>query len=309
MEKFQKLYEQFRKERKEEILTPNGLLIVADMSDRLTIGKHTFGTHSSNSIVLDSERLPSALDFMGTLIVDKMWRVTYHAHPGNKHIDAWHEDHHHSTPGNKFRANTVKLKHPDVFVYPAPNIHFKLAFVSKPDHYVLLFWDDQNPRVLALNKERYLPCYPFDKSWILNGHFKPDPGYGTGGVVEFRLPWDATRKIHTLFTTGPIVRPGLVVIGFMDHTTSAPGGTFYGGRVLVAKVAGFEDRRKSKADCTCEGKCNGIRVELDFNVAFNPMCAFTPFWPMVLPYKTNILPFEVKAGEKNPPHLGEPNWE
>ncbi|QOI97828.1 MAG: DUF1684 domain-containing protein [Flammeovirgaceae bacterium] len=41
------------------------------------------------------------------------------------------------------------------------------------------------------------------------------------------------------------------------------------------------------------------RVVIDFNRAYNPPCAFTEFATCPLPPKQNILPFPVKAGEKN----------
>jgi len=39
-------------------------------------------------------------------------------------------------------------------------------------------------------------------------------------------------------------------------------------------------------------------TEIDFNKAFNPPCAFTPFATCPIPPKQNILPFAVKAGER-----------
>jgi hypothetical protein len=42
---------------------------------------------------------------------------------------------------------------------------------------------------------------------------------------------------------------------------------------------------------------NGYTI-LDFNKAFNPPCAFTPYATCPLPPKQNILPFAITAGEK-----------
>jgi uncharacterized protein (DUF1684 family) len=39
-------------------------------------------------------------------------------------------------------------------------------------------------------------------------------------------------------------------------------------------------------------------VVLDFNRAYNPPCAFSPFATCPLPPKQNRLPFKVEAGEK-----------
>jgi uncharacterized protein (DUF1684 family) len=41
-------------------------------------------------------------------------------------------------------------------------------------------------------------------------------------------------------------------------------------------------------------------VELDFNRAYNPPCAFTPFATCPLPPEQNALPVFIRAGEKKP---------
>lgn len=43
-----------------------------------------------------------------------------------------------------------------------------------------------------------------------------------------------------------------------------------------------------------------VKVILDFNKAFNPPCAFTPFASCPLPSATNRLPVRIEAGEKRP---------
>ncbi|GAB4330674.1 MAG: DUF1684 domain-containing protein [Calditrichia bacterium] len=44
---------------------------------------------------------------------------------------------------------------------------------------------------------------------------------------------------------------------------------------------------------------------IDFNKAYNPPCAFTPYATCPLPPKENVLPFAVTAGEKNYGHGNE----
>lgn len=46
------------------------------------------------------------------------------------------------------------------------------------------------------------------------------------------------------------------------------------------------------------------RIRLDFNRAYNPPCAFTPFATCPLPPPENWLPFEIAAGEKK--YAGKP---
>ena len=57
--------------------------------------------------------------------------------------------------------------------------------------------------------------------------------------------------------------------------------TFGGGRYLYVKPPGPD----------------GL-VVLDFNKAYNPPCAFTPYATCPLPPAQNRLPFRIEAGEK-----------
>lgn len=51
------------------------------------------------------------------------------------------------------------------------------------------------------------------------------------------------------------------------------------------------------------GEVKEDHVVLDFNKAFNPPCAFTYFAVCPLPPRENIMPFEIRAGEKKPDFL------
>jgi uncharacterized protein (DUF1684 family) len=44
----------------------------------------------------------------------------------------------------------------------------------------------------------------------------------------------------------------------------------------------------------------GDRVLLDFNQAFSPPCAFTPYALCPLPPLQNRIPLRIEAGEKKP---------
>jgi uncharacterized protein (DUF1684 family) len=91
------------------------------------------------------------------------------------------------------------------------------------------------------------------------------------GYVEFTLGG------HTARLEAFAASPGEVWFVFQD----AAGGNYHGGRFLYAPVQ------------------DGSAV-LDFNKAYNPPCAFTPYATCPVPPKENHLPFAVKAGEKAP---------
>jgi len=76
---------------------------------------------------------------------------------------------------------------------------------------------------------------------------------------------------------------GRYMLVFADSTSG--GETYGGGRYLW--VDGPDDRG---------------RVVVDFNLAYNPPCVWTPFATCPLPTRDNRLPIRVEAGEKNWQH-------
>jgi len=93
------------------------------------------------------------------------------------------------------------------------------------------------------------------------------------GLVEFSLNGQTLRL-------EPVEDEGQLFFVFKDRTANK--GTYAAGRMLYAPLPK-----------------NGV-VEIDFNVAKNPPCVFTPYATCPLPPKQNILPIAVEAGEKMP---------
>ena len=122
--------------------------------------------------------------------------------------------------------------------------------------------------------------------------------------VEARfLPYDPPKSISVptvLGSMSEVPSPGAVemrVAGRSHRLDVLPGGegeyfivfgdvtngkeTYGGGRFLYAEAADSEGR-----------------VVLDFNLAYNPPCAFTPYATCPLPPRQNRLELAVRAGEK-----------
>jgi uncharacterized protein len=70
---------------------------------------------------------------------------------------------------------------------------------------------------------------------------------------------------------------------FADETSG--NGTYPSGRFVYAEKQGPDGK-----------------TTLDFNKAYNPPCAFTPYATCPLPPKQNFLPIAVTAGEKDTGH-------
>ncbi|MCC6458295.1 MAG: DUF1684 domain-containing protein [Caldilineaceae bacterium] len=97
--------------------------------------------------------------------------------------------------------------------------------------------------------------------------------YQSIGAVEFMLQGQSLR----LLASATRKREELFII-FRDGTA---GRQSYGaGRYLYANV--------DEAD----------KVVLDFNKAYNPPCAFTPYATCSLPPRANVLSFSIEAGER-----------
>jgi uncharacterized protein len=95
----------------------------------------------------------------------------------------------------------------------------------------------------------------------------PSPGY-----AEFRL--EGRR-----FRLEPVVEEGEKELFFIFRDQTAGKETYGAGRFLYAPMPK-------------DGK-----VELDFNKAENPPCAFTPYATCPLPPRQNMLPVRIEAGE------------
>jgi uncharacterized protein len=104
---------------------------------------------------------------------------------------------------------------------------------------------------------------------ILEGTFQlPSPGYAVFALNGRQLRLE------------PVIEDKQLFFIFRDLTAGKE--TYGSGRFLYTELAH-------------DGK-----VELDFNKAENPPCAFTPYATCPLPPKQNILPLRVEAGELAP---------
>ncbi len=141
-----------------------------------------------------------------------------------------------------------------------------------------------HPRLDALNE---IERFPPDQDWIIKARFiEPEDEITVrvpdvlGDISEENVPgileFEHDGEIWRLYPTGS--RDRLFVI-FADDTNALE--TYGAGRFLSG---GAPD--------------NQGYVYLDFNKAYNPPCAFSPYATCPLPPKENFLPFRVTAGEK-----------
>lgn len=95
------------------------------------------------------------------------------------------------------------------------------------------------------------------------------------GVVHFNI--GAVRCALEAYAHGP----GTLFLLFKDLTNGRPGGTYAGGRFLYGRL-------------TPEGS-----VLLDFNQAWNPLCAYSKYFHCPMPPRRNWLRVAIPVGEQD----------
>jgi uncharacterized protein len=138
-----------------------------------------------------------------------------------------------------------------------------------------------------------IPTYPPDRRWRIEAKWEPAPP-GTsipvpnvlGSVDQMPAPGTAVFSVggQELRLT-PVLEEGETNLFFVFADATNRTETYGAGRFLYAEPP--------KAG----------RVVLDFNRAYNPPCAFSPYATCPLPPKQNRLPLAISAGEKR---TGEP---
>jgi uncharacterized protein (DUF1684 family) len=158
--------------------------------------------------------------------------------------------------------------------------------IERGDRYAIRLRDRQHPARFAFPG---IETYPIDSTWRIRGRFeihqppKEIPIPTVLGTVDEQVSWGAV-----VFEVGGeearldvLAEPGSeeLFIIFADQTTGLE--TYGGGRYLYTAAP---DEQGS--------------VELDFNRAYNPPCAFTDFATCPLPPRQNRLDIRIEAGEK-----------
>lgn len=147
--------------------------------------------------------------------------------------------------------------------------------------------DPESPALAAFHGVSW---FPPDPAWRLEARFeraaapREIPIPSAGGVEQRMWALGTVRftidgREHTLVPLGGDPGDEELFIVFRDETTGEE--TYGAGRFLDAGKPGPDGS-----------------VVLDFNAAYNPPCAFTPFATCPLPPKQNALGVAVRAGER-----------
>ena len=259
--------EQWQKDRLEKLKSKDGWLNLAGIY-WLKEGEQTIGSHPSNDHVFP-ERAPA---FLGTLTLeDALAHIRFH-----EEVDAYYKNQ---------KAEALELR-PHTTGQPSYITHGDFAWYNMKRHQSLAIRlrDFENPAIADLD---HIPSYPINPDYVVEAELIPfdsartitvptpfqdyTQDYQCPGELEFKL---LGQKLKLLpFISGE----GFFII-ISDETSAQE--TYGGGRFMY-----------TYPDSTG-------RIILDFNKAYNPPCAITPYAACPMPPRENHLPLRIEAGEK-----------
>jgi uncharacterized protein (DUF1684 family) len=234
----------------------------------LSEGENTIGSDSSNSIVFPAK----APAHLGTYILEKD-RIRFIPQPGVRIL-------HGDAPAGAMDVSTDRTGNPTLLESGS----LAWFIIERQSRYAIRLRDYEHP---ALRNFQGIETFDPSMDWKISADFKafekPRKFFipnvlGTAeeqecpGILRFRVG-DVEQMLY------PTDAGERFFIVFADQTSGHE--TYGGGRFLYADPPGKEGK-----------------VVLDFNRAYNPPCAFTPYATCPLPPPENILDVRIEAGEK-----------
>jgi uncharacterized protein (DUF1684 family) len=234
-------------------------------------GRNTFGSDPANDLVITDVKAPARI---GSFILEN-GQVRFLASQGEIVMH-----------GSEV-VFEIPLKND---TDPAPTIlssgSLSWFVIKRGDRTGIRLRDSEHPRIDKLKK---IDTFPIDPGWcveaVLERFEKPRMikvptvlGTENDSPAPGELVFTINGKTHRLT---PLGGSGDLFLIFADETNTVE--TYGGGRFLSVKKPGEKGR-----------------TVIDFNMAVNPPCAFSPFATCPLPPETNRLTIRVTAGEKVP---------
>jgi uncharacterized protein (DUF1684 family) len=256
--------QKWQRERDARLRDPNGWLTLVGLF-WLHPGANTIGSAQANDFVLPKGSVPAQLGRL-TLDGDK---VTFTNLSGPK-----------VTVDGKPALSTVPLSYNDEKpdVVRCGTVSFFV--IKRGDKYGVRAKDSQSPTLRSFTGVK---DYPVNPAFRFEAKFVSDP--------------QKTKFLNILGQTEEDDSPGYVEFQHQGRQyrlrpTTEDNELFFVFRDPTSKTTTYQPGRFLKTPMPTNGK-----VDLDFNKAYNPPCAFTPYATCPLPPKENVLPFPIEAGE------------
>jgi uncharacterized protein (DUF1684 family) len=264
---FKREQEQWQQERIERLKSDSGWLNLAGLY-WLEEGENTFGSDSSNRIVFPA-KAPARMGKY--ILLGDSLRFVPEDGAGIMYG---------GVPAREMAIKSDRAGNETVLESGS----LAWFIIERGGRYAIRLRDFENP---ALKEFRGIESFEADRRWKVPAEFKafPEPVEMliptlTGSVEKNLCPgilrFEAGGKRFELY---PVLAGDRLFIIFADGTSGIE--TYGGGRFLYTELPGKDST-----------------VMIDFNRAYNPPCAFTPFATCPLPPRENILPVRIEAGEK-----------
>jgi len=260
--------EEWQHQRVKRLKSKNGWLNLAGLF-WLEEGENSFGSDPSNHVIFPEK----AEAFSGTLTLiegEVFMRVNEGVKIGIGDSLVTQADliHDHS-------KNTTHLLQGDLAWY----------IIKRGERYGIRMRDYKHPRIDELD---HIPSYPIQTSYVVEATLKPCDEPRTMVVATpvegFTESYECPGELHFQIENEDLVLfpfssgEGYFLV-IADETTGLD--TYGAGRFMY-----------SMPDSTG-------RIILDFNKAYNPPCAFSPYATCPMPPRENFLSFAIEAGEKS----------
>ncbi len=252
------------------LTSPNGWLSLAGLY-WLHQGVNRFGASPSNDIVFPRGKAP---DYLGSFIL----------RGDSVQVRIW--------PGVDVLCNgkpvTRRTLHSDADGKPDVLSCGTLSWyvIKRGNRYAIRLKDSQNP---ALRQFRGIERFPVSPSWRIPARFER---YDTARVIEVPTAVNTVAKLRC---------PGRLVFRYQGGTYHLEAAAEPGDSslfVIFADKTNGEETYGAGRFLVVDRPASGDSTVIDFNKAYNPPCAFTPYATCPLPPEENTLPFRVTAGEK-----------
>jgi uncharacterized protein (DUF1684 family) len=259
---------QWHKARIERLKKENGWLNLAGLF-WLKEGVNTFGTSPSNDIVFPKGKAP---DKIGMFIL-KDSTVTVEINPGAEVMND-------QVPVKEASLKTDLSGNPTILSIGS----LRWYIIKRGEKFGVRL---RNLDADLLKEFEGIDTYPVNEDWKIKAKFEPYNPPKTisiptiiGTVEEDKTPGALVfKKDGKEYRLDPVDEGDEFFVIFADETSSEE--TYGAGRFLYTEVPD-----------------SAGNVILDFNKAYNPPCAFTPYATCPLPPKQNYLKLRVTAGEK-----------
>jgi hypothetical protein len=258
--------EQWRAERLTRLKSRKGWLNLAGLY-WLQTGMNTFGSDSSNTLVFPAK----APAFIGTM---ELRGDTVYLRSTLKPVLV------DSVPSSGMKLNDDALGKPTIMM-----LHpYGWNVIKRGNRYGIRLRDYES---LWIDSLKSIPCFEADEGYRIVATFKPYSksekskvptiiGTEEENLIPGELHFRIFGKKQVLY---PFTENGSLFLVFGDLSNGEE--TYPAGRFLYTDAPDKDNR-----------------VIIDFNKAYNPPCAFTPFATCPLPIRKNILPVRILAGEK-----------